>query len=178
MKRNAVLLWFAVIVAAIPLLPAGTASAGPQGKLVYWVMADLVRGVTQPTAAICLQTSVFKAGEQVVWRVRVLDVSTGQDPGEEGKNQVAIVERGLKVTAYLETGQGFAMRYGQHPGRPKPGESVVWLWSTAWNIPDDYPSGRLKWWVVVTDKTGAFVRFDPIGAGAGLPATYITIERR
>lgn len=172
MKRNAVLLWSLVIVAAVPLMLPWTASAGPQGKLVYWVMADLVRGVTQPTAAICLQTSAFKAGEQVVWRARVLDVSTGQDPGEEGKNRVAIEERGLKVTAYLENGQSFPMRYAPHPGRPKPGESVVWLWSTAWNIPDDYPTGRLKWWIVVTDKTRAFVRFDPIGSEP------ITIERR
>lgn len=172
MKRNTVLLWSAVIVAAVSLMLTGTASAGPQGKLVYWVMADLVRGVTQPTSPLCLQTSLFRSGEQVVWRARVLDVSTGLDPGEEGKNQVAVQERGLKVTAYLENGQSFPMRYAQHPGRPKPGEAVVWLWSTAWNIPDDYPTGRLKWWLVVTDKTGAFVRFDPIGSEP------ITIERR
>ncbi len=172
MKRNVVLLWSAVIIATVLLTLTWTASASPQGKLVYWVMADLVRGVTEPTAPICLQTSVFKAGEQVVWRARVLDVSTGLDPGEEGKNQVAIDERGLKVTAYLENGQSFPMRYGQHPGRPKPGESVVWLWSTAWNIPNEYPTGKLKWWIVVTDKTRVFVRFDPIGTEP------ITIERR
>lgn len=172
MRRNTVLLWSAVIVAAVPLLLTGTTSAGPKGQLAYMVMADLVRGVTQPTAAICLQTSVFKAGEQVVFRARVLDASTGQDPGEEGKNKVAVEERGLKVTAYLENGQSFPMRYAQHPGRPKPGEPVVWLWSSAWNIPDDYPTGRLKWWLVVTDKTRTFVRFDPIGSEP------ITVERR
>lgn len=178
MRRNAVVLFCLALSIVALLLSTGTASAGPQGRLVYWVMVDLVRGSIQPVGTVCVQTNVFKLGEEVVWRARVLDVATGADPGESGKNPVALEERGLKVTVYLENGLSFPLRYGSHPPRPGPGDAVVWFWATGWKIPDDFPTGRLKWWVVVTDKTGAFVRFDPIGTGANLPAPPIIIERR
>lgn len=178
MRRITTFLLCAVLLAAVALLPARSASAGPQGKLVYWVVADLVRGSIQPTATVCVQTNVFKHGEEVVWRVKVLDVSSGDDPGDNGKNPAALEERGIKVTAYLENGMSFPLRYGKHPGRAAATDPVAWFWATGWKIPDDFPTGRLKWWLVVTDKTGAFVRFDPIGFGANLPATPIIIEKR
>lgn len=178
MRRITTFLLCAVLLAAVALLPARSASAGPQGKLVYWVVADLVRGSIQPTATVCVQTNVFKHGEEVVWRVKVLDVSSGDDPGDNGKNPAALEERGIKVTAYLENGMSFPLRYGKHPGRAAATDPVAWFWATGWKIPDDFPTGRLKWWLVVTDKTGAFVRFDPIGFGANLPAPPIIIEKR
>ena len=178
MRRNLILLLCSGLLLALPLFSTGPASAGPQGRLVYWVMVDLVRGSVQATATVCAQTNVFKHGEEVVWRARVLDVASSEDPGDGGKNLVAIQERGLKVTAYLENGLSLPLRYGQHPGRATPGAPVAWFWATGWKIPDDFPTGTLKWWVVVTDKTGAFVRFDPIGAGANLPAPSIIVERR
>lgn len=172
MRRNLLLLVCSALLVAVPLIPTGIASAGPQGKLVYWVAVDLVRGSIQPTATVCVQTNVFKHGEEVVWRARVVDVVSGEDPGEAGKNPVALAERSLKVTAYLENGLSFPLRYGQHPPRPRPGDTVAWFWATGWKIPDDFPTGKLKWWIVVTDKTGAFVRFDSIGLEP------IIVERR
>ena len=178
MRRTLILVLCSALLVIMPLLPVRTASAGPQGKLVYWVMVDLVRGSIQPTGTVCVQTNVFKHGEEVVWRAKVLDVSTGEDAGENGKNPTALEERGVKVTAYLENGMSFPLRYGKHPGRAQPSDPVAWFWATGWKIPDDFPTGRLKWWIVVTDKTGAFVRFDPIGSGANLPAPPIIIEKR
>ena len=176
-RRNPILFFCVALLLIVPLLPTGRASAGPQGKLVYSVAVDLVRGSFQPLGPVCVQTSVFKQGEEVVWRVRVLDVASGEDPGEGGKNPVALEERGMKVTVYLENGVSFPMRYGSHPGRPGPGVAAVWFWSVAWKIPADYPTGSLRWWVVVQDKTGAFVRFDPIGGGTNLPGARIVVER-
>lgn len=175
MRRMLICLFCAALITALPLPTTPSASAGPQGKLVYWVAADLVRGSVQPTGTVCVQTNVFKHGEEVVWRVKVLDVSTSQDPGGDGNNPTAIEERGIKVTAYLENGMSFPLRYGRHPGR---GDPAAWFWATGWKVPDDFPTGRLKWWLVVTDKTGAFVRFDPIGSGANLPAPMLIIEKR
>jgi len=168
MRRLIVLLSCAALIAFVPVLTQ-PAAAAPAGTPAYVIMADLVRGITGPTGSVCLQTNVFRLGEQVVPRVVVLDALTGSDPGEVGKNVTVIEERGIKVTMYLENGLTFPLRYGRHPGR---GDPATWLWAMGWTIPDDFPTGRLRWWLVVTDKTGVFVRWDPIGLDP------ITIERR
>jgi len=36
----------------------------------------------------------------------------------------------------------------------------------------------VKWWVIVTDKSGASVRFDPIGVGTTLPPIGLIIGKR
>ncbi|HET6948617.1 MAG TPA: hypothetical protein VFJ45_12475 [bacterium] len=174
--RRMLTLFCAALILFAPLLLAGRpAAAGPQGKLVYIVAADIVRGLFQATGTVCVQTNVFKLGEEVVWRVTVFDASNGADPAEDGKNLTALTERGIKVTVYLENGMSFPLRYARHPGK---GDPAAWLWATGWRIPDDFPTGRLKWWLVVTDKTGAFVRFDPIGFGTNLGAAPLIIEKR
>lgn len=177
MRRSVVALFCAVLIVAVLLIPGRAASAGPQGKLLYWVTADLVRGSAQPTGPVCVQTNVFRHGEAIVWRVRVLDVANGEDPGDAGKNIAAFDQRGITVTAYLENGQTIPLRYGQHPPRPRPGDAVAWFWAGSWIIPADYPTGTLRWWVVVRDKSGAFVRFDPIGSGTNLPGNRVIIDK-
>ncbi len=166
-----------LLALAVPATFAGTAAGAP-ARVAYIVMVDLVRGSFEPAGTVCVQTNVFKQGEEVVWRARVIETGAGTEPGGEGKNQAEIAERGLKATAYLENGMNFPLKYGQHPPRPREGEAVKWFWTVSWKIPPEYPTGTLKWWVVVTDKTGAFVRFDPIGVGTNLPNNRIIIEKR
>jgi len=169
MRRMVILLFCAVLIAFVPVLTTQPAAAAPVGTPAYVIMADLVRGIIKPTGSVCVQTNVFKVGEQLVPRVVVLDASTGSDPGEVGKNPTVIEERGIKVTMYLENGMNFPLHYARHPGR---GDPATWMWAMGWTIPEDFPTGRLRWWLVVTDKTGVFVRWDPIGSDP------IIIERR
>ncbi len=164
----------AALVLAVAAYPAQTAPVRPR----YFVVADLVRGHENPTGTVCVQTNVFKQGELLVWRVRVHDAATGREIGDDGRNVAEIQERGLTVTAYLENGVSVPLRYDKHPPRPKEGEPVRWFWAGSWKIPDDYPPGTLLWWVIVRDNAGAFVRFDPIGAGTNLPAARVIIEKR
>ncbi|MBI4280447.1 MAG: hypothetical protein HY660_18495 [Armatimonadetes bacterium] len=179
MRRVGVLLGCAILLAlAVPRPPAEGAAAIPAGRLAYHVMVDLVRGSVEPTSTVCVQTSVFKQGEQVVWRVVVRDAVNGREIGDDGKNAAEIAEREMKVTAHLENGMTFPLKYGPHPGRPQPGDPVKHFWTASWVIPRDYPTGLLRWWVTVADKRGVFVRFDPIGAGIKVPAHSVTIERR
>lgn len=168
MRRLVILLSCTVLIAFVPVFTQPAAGA-PVGTPAYIVMADLVRGSVKPSGTVCVQTNVFKIGEELVPRVVVLDASTGADPGDLGRNATAIQERGIKVTMYLENGMNFPLRYGRHPGQ---GDPATWMWAMGWKIPDDFPTGRLRWWLVVTDKTGVFVRWDPIGSDP------ITIEKR
>ena len=175
--KGRVLLAYAMLVLVGPAISVGAVAAAP-ARQPYFVTVDLVRGSFEPTGTVCVQTSVFKQGEEVVWRAVLRETATGREIGNSGTSAAEIQERGLKVTAYMENGNSFPLKYGQHPPRPKEGEPVRWFWTVSWKIPTDYPTGTLKWWVIVTDKTGAFVRFDPIGSGTNLPAPKITVEKR
>lgn len=175
--RGRTVLAYAILAVVVPAMSAGAVAAAP-ARVAYIVQVDVVRGGDNPTGPTCVQTGIFRQGEEVVWRVRVTETATGREIGDDGKSQAEIAERNLKVTAYLENGMNFSLKYGQHPPRPKEGEPVKWFWTTSWKIPAEYPTGMLKWWVVVTDKAGAFVRFDPISAGTNLPAARITVEKR
>ena len=189
--RGRIWLVWVMMALAVPSVSAGMVVAAPRARVAYWVTADLVRGSTGAAGPVGAQTSVFKQGEEVVFRVRVLDIATGQDPGAQGKGLKVLQELGLKVVAYLEDGQSFPMTYGQHPAQPQGREAVAWFWTASWKIPDTYTPphdaagllvplrGRyVKWWVIVTDKTGASVRFDPVGAGTLLPPVPIVIDKR
>lgn len=192
MRRSTAVRFCFMFLAAMALLPDSGVTAAPRARLAYWVMADLVRGNSGAVGAAGVQTNVFKQGEEVVFRARVLDIATGQDPGQQGKGLKAIQELGLKVIAYLEDGQSFPMTYGQHPAQAQSRGAMVWFWSAAWKIPAAYSAPHegaellispkdsrwVKWWVVVTDKAGTSLRFDPIGTGTALPPTPIIIEKR
>lgn len=192
MRRNVVLLACSVLLAVLGLLLSGTVTAAPRARVAYWLMADLVRGSSGAVGPVGVQTNVFKQGEEVVFRARVLDIATGQDPGQQGKGLKALQELGVKVTAYLEDGQAFPMTYSRHPAQAQGREAVAWFWSASWKIPAAYAAPHeaaelliapkdsrwVKWWVIVTDRAGASVRFDPVGAGTALPPVPIIIEKR
>ncbi|HET6948616.1 MAG TPA: hypothetical protein VFJ45_12470 [bacterium] len=187
MRGKQLLIGAAVLLLVLPLLAQLPGAAAPRPRLPYWVMADVIRGDT-----LGAQSSIFKQGDEVVFRARVLDIATGQDPGRAGQGLKALQELGLKVTAYLEDGKSFPMTYGRHPAQASGREPVSWFWTASWRIPDGYTgphdAGTLvipvrgaryvKWWVMVTDKAGANVRWDPIGVGTNLNPIGLIIEKR
>lgn len=178
MRRTALLLISAALVLVLLLVASGPGSAAPRARVAYWLMADVIRGAADAAGAVGVQTNVFKQGEEVVFRARVLDITTGQDPGRAGQGLNTIREMGLKVTAYLEDGQSFPMTYGRHPAQAQGRETVSWFWTASWKIPATQAPGRVKWWVIAADKTGSSTRFDPIGAGTNLPPIALIIEKR
>ena len=178
MRRTARVLGTAIVFATLMLFLSADAPAAPRVRVAYWLMADVIRGGSDAVGAVGVQTNVFKQGEEVVFRARVLDIGNGQDPGQQGKGLRALQDLGLKVTAYLEDGQSFPLSYGRHPAQVQGREAATWFWSAAWKIPARRAPGNVKWWVIVTDKSGASVRFDPIGAGTALPPIAIIIEKR
>jgi len=184
MRGKVILIAGAALLLVLPLLTSAPGEAAPRARLPYLLMADLTR-------ADGVQSNIFKHGDEVIFRARVLDAATGQDPGRAGQGLAAIKDLGLRVTAYLEDGQSFPMTYGRHAGQG-PRATVSWYWTASWKIPATYNApndaarllipvagGRyVKWWVVATDKSGASVRFDPIGVGTTLPPIGIIIEKR
>lgn len=155
-----------LLVLAALAISSMALAAGP----AYFVNADVVRGSKNPAGPTCVLTPVFKTGEQIVWRAVVYDAATGQQltPDE-------VQAKGIKVVAKLENGDTYEMEYGQHPKE----EPQIWLWVAAWVIPPVYPTGTLKYDIVVTDNAGNEVTWMPIGQERpGGYSSLLTIEKR
>jgi len=155
------------IVLAVVAMAGLALAAGP----AYYVQAQVVRGNKGATGPSCVLVSTFKTGEQVVWLAEVYSTQTGKvvTPDEAKK-------LGMKVTAKLENGTTVDLEYGQHP---KQGEPKVWMWAAGWQIPPVYPTGVLKFELVVTDSQGNTATWQPLQADyPGGYASMITVAKR
>jgi hypothetical protein len=117
------------------------------GKLFF--EGDLVKG-PQPGQAgpFCVLQSQFFRKQQVVWRVRVLDLD---------RNQVD--EKGLRsLVVELSNGKKIDLKFKPHPPRGTPTD---YFWSGSWVIPEDHPTGSLSYKVVATDNQGHTQVWEP-----------------
>lgn len=165
-------LWASVSLLAVALA-VGLASvpAAAEQAPRYYIVADVVRGSRNATGPSCVQTNMFKLGEQVVWRVEVYDARTGQLLDDKARAE----ELGLKVQAEVEGVTTVPLELGPHP-RQAP---QVMFWAGAWEIPPVFRTGLFRWRVVVTDKEGNRAVFDPVGARRPeMPGSWLVIERR
>jgi hypothetical protein len=133
-------------VAVLMLVPAAHAQE-PQ-KL--FIEGDIVRGNTPlgATGPICVLTSQFKRGENVVFRIRVRN-TFGQILDDKGIRS---------ITVELADGQKFNTRYGGHPPR----EPTDFFWTAAWMIPKEFPTGTLGYKVTATDIHGNTQTWEPL----------------
>lgn len=141
---------------ALVLILASSAWAKP----AYFVQADIVRGAVGAMGAVCVPNSIFKLGEEIIWRANVYDAETG-----EALTQDQIDAKGLKVYGELDGGVKVPLEYGAHP----PGAPQQELyWAGPWQIPADYATGQYGWSVAVEDSAGNTATYTPLGASAGL----------
>ena len=144
-KLFALALGAASVLAAEFVVPTVAVAAD---KLYF--QGDMVRGRPKsgPTGPVCVLTSQFKRMEKVVWRVRVFDPAKTNQLGKAGLKSMFVV---------LPDGKKFKMRFGSHP----PKKSTDTYWTTAWQIPADYPTGSISYKVVATDKAGKVHSWKP-----------------
>jgi hypothetical protein len=119
------------------------------------VQADVVSGplnIPSEEAAgkVCVLQSRFARNSEIVWRARVMDPVTGEQLSDTDLEGVQV---------QLADGQVLDMRYGDHP-RDNPTDR---FWTTAFDVPVDYPTGTLGYEIVATaidGNTGSFVPFN------------------
>jgi len=157
-KRWSVVLSVGVLLAALAATGSFPAAAEEAGKEVPLILvADTVLGVVGiPEAEIpkkvCVLSSRFNPGQQIVWRVRVYDPTTGQPLDDTTLDLVEVALPGDQV---------LKARYGPHP--PPPQEPTDFFWSTSWVVPQDYPSGSLPFIITAKAKdgrSGEFIEFN------------------
>lgn len=96
----------------------------------------------------CVQTSAFKRGMHLVWRYEVVDTATGK----------RLTDKEMATAAVrLPTGEEIKGRFGRHGST----DDAPWFWTSAWDIPLDYPLGILDWSVQVAAKDGKQGSFKP-----------------
>lgn len=137
---------FAFALFTTPLMACG-ASAQEAPKLFF--EGDMVRG-NGPTAQGpgCVLNNLFKRGETVIFRLRVLDPRTGANLDEKGVKN---------LTLELSNGDKFAMNFHGHPPK-EPGD---WFWVAGWPIPAEQPTGSLTYKVTATTLAGETLVWKP-----------------
>ena len=150
-------------------LAAGPMFGGARGAVVHAqmagpvVVADAVLGGGPgvPPDQICAIRSTFPQGQDIVFRVKVIDPATGQSLDNTALQNVTIT---------LPDGSVEAMEYGSHPPGPAGGLDAYWTY--AFMIPADYPTGVFNYSIAVTDLNGNI--YAPVGFNTGVPTVIIT----
>lgn len=116
---------------------------------------DLVRGSknvakNEAAAKVCVASSRYLHNEEIVWRIKVTDPKTGELMDDKALSSVAVK---------LSDGQVLTARYGGHPAK----NPTDFFWAVSFDIPEDYPSGQLKFDLDVKandGRTGQLVSFN------------------
>lgn len=131
-----------------------TPSPAPPTTLSLFLSGDTVLGphnLTEDERAagtVCVQRNLFAKNEQIVWRMRVVDPTTGQPMDDQALGSVVV----------RLPDQELPMRYGPHP-RDNP---LDYFWTASFDVPESYPSGALAYTVVATatdGRTGTYNQF-------------------
>jgi len=158
-------------VAAGLLLAACQAAAptpAPTAAVDLVLVADTVQGPANLTpeekasGAVCVQKNRFAKNEEIVWRVRVIDPATGEAMDDQALSSVVV---------HLPD-QDLDLHYGPHP-RDNP---VDFFWTTAFDVPETYPTGLLAYTIDATaadGRTGTYNQF-----GVALAQLQVTDEVR
>ena len=149
---------WALIAAAIAMLGSPSPSSAQEAQKLF-IEGDIVRGNTPNgiTGPVCVLANQFKRKENVIFRIRVLN-AMGQP----------LDDKALKsLTVELSDGQKIPASYRARPPRNIMAslgisEPLDYFWSSAWLIPENYPTGSLSYRVVATDNQGNTQTVDSI----------------
>ena len=156
---------WALIAAAIAMLGSPSPSSAQEAQKLF-IEGDIVRGNTPNgiTGPVCVLANQFKRKENVIFRIRVLN-AMGQP----------LDDKALKtLTVELSDGQKIPASYRARPPRNIMAslgisEPLDYFWSSAWLIPENYPTGSLSYRVVATDNQGNTQTWTPFRDPRSLP---------
>jgi hypothetical protein len=154
-----------LLLAALPLAALAFANAAVAEQKLF-IEGDIVRGNTPNgnTGPVCVLANQFKRKENVIFRIRVRDI-TGE----------ALDDKKLKsLVVELSDGKQYKADYRARPPlgvRKALGltDPIDYFWSAAWLIPQDYPTGSLSYKVVAIDLQGNTQSWVPMKDLRSLP---------
>lgn len=137
---------------------AAAASASPVAAAPKFlvVVGDTIRGklnldeqqvLLQYPGIHCTQQSRFPQGQRIVWRMKVIDPTTGKYMDDKQIASFAIT---------FPDGKGDKFVYGEHKGA----SGSDFLWAVGFTIPIDYPTGAFNYKIEAKSSEGAVGTFD------------------
>lgn len=141
-----------------------TVTVTPKVSQALILQSDAVIGTAnvKNPADICVESSQFPQGGDVVWRVKVYDPATGLTMDDKALDSVVVS---------LKDGQTFKAQYGPHPGAP-PGQpqppATDYFWTAAWVIPGSYPTRSVPYTITATSKDGRMGTFSEFNVAPSL----------
>ena len=153
---KAIALSAALVLFILGMTASGFGAPGP--SLV--IQADTVLGPKnlkqdEMAAKSCVAWSRFARNEQIVWRIRVFDPTTGKPIDEKPMESVSVL---------LPDGTVLKAKYGPHPPR----DSTDHFWATSWVIPSNYPTGTLRYKITARSADGRLGEFMPFNVAPAL----------
>lgn len=140
--------------AANPPFPMNPYSAA-NSDYAFVLQTLFGHGSTVKPAKYCAQSSVFQRGNQVVFRMYIINTKTGKVVN--GKEMSRVV---VQIPGVPDQVMGFKPQGGN------PDATAPWLWSVAWLVPKDYPVGTFNFKIKATvKKTKKTVTYDPVVPG-------------
>ncbi len=143
-----------LLLAACQVAATPTPTPAPAGAVPLILTADTVKGGKNLTpeekagGLSCVLNNRFAKNEEIVWRARIIDPTTG-DPMDDTMLSSVVVHL---------PDQEIAMEFGGHP-RSDP---VDFFWATSFDIPESYPTGLLAYTIEATaldGRTGTYNQF-------------------
>jgi hypothetical protein len=131
-----------------------------------FIEGDIVRGNTPNgnTGPVCVLANQFKRKENVIFRIRVRNI-TGQPLDDKNIRSIVVeLSDGKKYPAEYRARPPVAVRAALGLTGP-----IDYFWSAAWLIPQDYPTGSLRYRVVATDVQGNTQDWTPFNDLRSLP---------
>lgn len=135
-----------------------TPSVAPAAGALF-IDADTVLGPTNLTEEekplkTCVQLSRFAHNEEVVWRVKVVDPTTGEPMDDAALESVEVVMGD----------QTLELHYGPHP-RDNP---VDFFWTVGWEVPEEYPTGTVNYTIEAAAADGRTGTWEQFGVQAAM----------
>jgi hypothetical protein len=153
--------------AAKPITPV---AAAPAAAKFLIITGDTIRGqlglneveklLTAP-GIHCTQQSRFPQGGRIVWRMKVIDPTTGKYLDDK-----AIAS----MTITYPDGKSDPLKYAGHGGTKEAPQDF--LWAVGYTVPADYPTGAFNYKIEAKSLEGATGTFEPFKVtSAGLIIT-------
>jgi hypothetical protein len=110
----------------------------------------------------CILTNRYKRGQRVGFRMTAIDGGSG-----EVENTAMLTAHVTYAGKTIDVPMRFRGAAGPKGPTPRGYLSPPFqLWTGAWTVPDDAPTGRISYTVSATDKFARAARFEPFSAEA------------
>lgn len=110
-----------------------------------------------PGGIHCTQQSRFPQGGRIVWRMKVIDPTTGKYLDDKAL---------ASVTITYPDGKTDKLAYGGHGGTKDAPQD--YLWAVGYTVPVDYPTGAFNYKIEAKSVEGATGTFEPFKVAAAM----------